>query len=124
MPTFEFNQQLMPQSVIDINEVGQFAIEGVNEEGLFWYLIVRTSLGTTTLAQCGPVVPDVDFLPDGYCCSLTRMPYKEAKLEKTINSWLNDGKKLTEAHSVEIADAIAQFRDLKSYLENYSDEVY
>lgn len=125
MPTFEFNQQLLPQSLVDIQELGQFALEGINEEGYFYYLVVRTSLGTVTLADCGPVVPDITLLPSGYQTSLERMPYKEDKVSRAINMWLNDrSKKLTEAKVIDIEEAIAQFRDLGEYLTNYSDEVY
>ena len=117
--TFEFNQQLMPQSLVDIDEIGQFALEASNDEGYFWYLVVRTSLGTVTIGSCGPVVPDIDLLPSGYCCSLARMEYKEQKLEKFINTWLNDRSKvLTNAKLIEVDDAIDEFRDLGQYLRN------
>ena len=125
MPSFEFNQQLVPQSLVDIEEVGQVALEGINEEGLFWYLIIKTSLGTTTIAECGPVVPDVDFLPDSYGTRLTRMPYKEDKLERYVNMWLNDrSKKLTEAKVIKVDDALDEFRDIGTYMRNYSDTTF
>lgn len=121
--TFEFNQQLMPQNLIDIENVGDFALEGINDEGNFWYLIVKTSLGVATLASCGPVVPDINLLPSGYCTYLSRMEYKEDKLAKQINMWLNDkSKKLTQANIIEIEDALDQFRDLGEYMRNYSED--
>lgn len=121
--TFEFNQQLMPQNLIDIENIGDFALEGINDEGNFYYLIVRTSLGITTLASCGPVVPDVNLLPSGYCTYISRMQYKEDKVAKQINIWLNDkSKALTKASLVEIEDALDQFRDLGEYMRNYSED--
>ena len=121
--TFEFNQQLMPQNLIDIENIGDFALEGINDEGTFWYLIVKTSLGVSTLASCGPVVPDINLLPSGYCTYLCRMEYKEDKLAKQINMWLNDkSKKLTQANIIEIEDALDQFRDLGEYMRNYSED--
>ena len=121
--TFEFNQQLMPQNLIDIENIGDFALEGINDEGNFYYLIVRTSLGITTLASCGPVVPDVNLLPSGYCTYISRMQYKEDKVAKQINIWLNDkSKALTKASLVEIEDALDQFRDVGEYMRNYSED--
>ncbi len=123
MITFEFNQQLMPQSLIDVENIGDFAIEASNDEGVFWYLIVKTSLGVTTMVSCGPVVPDVNLLPSGYCTYLSRIDYKEDKLIKQINMWLNDrSKKLTSASIVDIEDALDQFRDVGEYMRNYSED--
>ena len=125
MITFEFNQQLMPQSLIDIEQVGQFAIEAHNEGGYYWYLIIRTSLGTTTVVSCGPKIPDVSLLPSGYTCSLNKMQFNEKKLEKLISMWLNDKMKaLIEAKVIEIDDVIDQIVELKDYLKNYSEEIY
>ena len=119
MATFEFNNQFVPQSLIDIENIGQFAIEANNDEGYYWYLIVSTLLGTVTIASAGPVVPDVALLPGGYACSFYTMEYKEPKLEKAINTWLNDkGKALTEARVVDIDVALDEFRDLSEYLRS------
>ena len=117
--TFEFNNQFVPQSLVDIENIGQFAIEASNADGYFWYLIVSTSLGTVTIASSGPCIPDVNLLPGGYACSFYTMEYKENKLEKAINTWLNDrGKCLVEARVVEIEKALDEFRDLGEYLRN------
>lgn len=125
MPTFEFNNQLMPQSLVDIENIGDFAIEASNDQGEFWYLVVRTLLGTVTLASCGPLVPDVELLPSGYSCVLNRMEYKEDRLEKTINVWLNDRSKLlTQAKILPIEEAIDQFRDLGDYLRRFGTDIF
>lgn len=121
--TFEFNQQLMPQNLIDIDNIGEFALEGSNDQGVFWYLVVRTLLGVTTIAECGPVVPDVILLPTGYSSSITRMEYKEKKLNTLITKWLNDfSKKLTDAHLIDVDSALDQFRDVGDYMRNYSED--
>ena len=123
--TIEFNQQLMPQNVIDIEEIGQFAVEAWNDDGYYYYLIVRTSLGTTSIASCGPVIPDVDLLPSGFTTSLEKMAYKEDKLSRSITMWLNDrSKKITQAKIIDIDEAIDQFRDLGEYLRNYSEDTF
>ena len=35
MATFEFNNQFVPQSLVDIENIGQFAIEASNADGYF-----------------------------------------------------------------------------------------
>lgn len=122
---FEFDQELMPQALIEIPEIGQFGLEASNDEGYFYYLIVRTLLGTTTIATCGPIIPDIEILPSGFSMSLVKMPYREDKLSKTISFFLNDkSKKLTEAKLIDIDEAINQFRELKDYLKNFREETF
>lgn len=122
---FPFDQELQFMSELELGDIGNFAIEANNEEGMFWYLIIRTSLGTCSIAQCGPVIPDVSLLPDGFSQSLFKVPYKEDKVGKWISSFLNDrSKKITKAVEISIDEAIEQFRNLKEYLENYSDGAY
>lgn len=122
---FEFNNQFLPQNSIDIDRIGEFAIECSNEQGFYYFLVVKTSLGTTTIASCGPLVPDVVLLPNGYETSLIRIKSEDSKIEKEITKWLNDRKKcIIEARQISIDDALDQFVDLGNYLKNYSDEVY
>ena len=122
---FEFNNQLVPQNLIDIDQIGEFGIEASNDDGYYYYMVIKTLLGTSVIATCGPVFPDSELLPSGFSCTLTKMPYKEDKLAKTINLFLNDKyKKLTRAEVIEVDDAIAQFRELRDYLINFNEETF
>lgn len=122
---FEFNHQLTPQNVIEINEVGEFAVEAWNDQGYYWYLVVRTIMGTSIISICGPVFPDIKLLPSGFMMSLEKIPYKEEKLYKAINMFLNDRKKcITEARVIDVIDGISQFRELKEYLTTLSEETF
>lgn len=120
----EYNNQYVPQNLLDVEQLSSCAIEASNDDGLFYYLIIKTSLGTSTIVTCGPVVPDVNLLPDGYSVTLNRMKYDDNKVESVVIKWLNDKKKITDAKILPIEDAIAQIRDLGEYMQNYSDEVY
>lgn len=121
--TFEFNQQLVPQSLINVESVGEFAIEAFNDEGYFYYLIIKTLLGTCTIASCGPIIPDVNLLTSGLKICLDKCQYKEDKLAKTINFWLNDkSKKLTNARIIDIDEALDQFPDVALYMRSLSEE--
>jgi hypothetical protein len=126
MAVFEFDNEFVPQNSIEIEETGNFALEAINEEeGFYFYLLIKTSLGTTTAVSYGPVVPDFTRIADGYKAELVRFSYKEEKLNKFISKWLNDREKhITAAKIINQEDAMNEFRDLKSYIENYSDEVY
>ena len=74
----EFNNQYVPQNILDIESVGNACIEAINEDdGLFYYLLIKTSLGTTSIFEYGPVIPGIDKLYDIYNISFTRMQYND-----------------------------------------------
>lgn len=116
----EYNKAWMPQNTLDVEEIGQVAIEATNDDGFFWYLIINTEDGMTTIASCGPIIPDTFYLPNGFECSLTQIEYKEARISKYISTWLNDtkNKRITQANIIDMSEALDQFRDLKPYLES------
>ena len=122
---FEFNHQLTPQNVLEVSEVGEFAIEAYNDLGYYWYLVVRTIMGTSIISTCGPVFPDIALLPSGFSMTLEKIPYKEEKLAKNISYFLNDRKKgLTQARVIDVQDGINQFRELKDYLKELREETF
>lgn len=117
---FEFNQQLMPQNLLEVEEVGDLCIEASNDDGFYYYLIIKTVLGESKIFAAGPVIPEYDELVNGFNVSYNVTQYKEEKLIKTINTWLNDSKKkLTNASMVELSSAIGAFRDVKDVLREF-----
>lgn len=115
---FEFDNQMTPQNNIDIEDIGQCCLECSNEEGYYYYIIIRTSMGITSIATCGPVVPDLEQLPNGYSTYLKKIEYREDKIAKEIKYFLNDKKKINQATEISFEDAIANFRDLGAYLKS------
>ena len=41
---------------IEIEDIGNCAIEANNDNGEFWYLIIRTTLGSTQIFEYGPTI--------------------------------------------------------------------
>lgn len=121
---FEYNSQYVPQDLLSVEEIGKVALEGYNDEGMHYVLIVRTSMGIATFIECGPFVPDVTLLPSGFAISLNRMKFDAKKVSGAINKWLNDKKRLTHAEVVDEDSAIEQIRDMREYIRLYGDEVY
>ena len=80
MSTFEFANEWVPTNSIDIPEIGNFYLEAIDEENLmYYYLMIKSSLGTASVMSYGPVVPDVQLLPDKYQVSFERLSFKEKK---------------------------------------------
>ena len=110
---------------LDIDNIGEFAIEANNDEGMFWYYICRTLLGTTTIATSGPKIPDVDLLPKTFHQSRYTMQFNEGKIVKDVTKFLNDWtKRITNAKLIPIDEAVNQFVNLRDYLEDYGEDIY
>lgn len=116
----DYNSKFNPQNSLEIKDIGNCAIEGVNNDGLYFYLITTTIRGQVTIATCGPVIPDIDELPNGYTCNITNMMFNQNKLKLTISKWLNGlkpgkNKPITEAKQIDKISALDQFRSIKAY---------
>ena len=126
MLTIEFDNQYTPQNFIEIESVGNVCIEAINEDdGLYYYLLIKTSLGTTSIFEYGPVIPDIDKLFDSYVVSFDRMSYNEKKLSLFLRKWLNDRKRnITAAYVIDESKFLDNYKDIAYTIKNYSMEVY
>ncbi len=114
---FEFNKELKAQNFVDIPNIGEFGLECWNDVGQSYYVFVKTILGETYMATCGPVLSDVNELFMGFSISYTHFGYSEMKLAKAINLFLNDKyRAIIGAEVIPLDDCIEQFKDVKKYL--------
>ncbi len=122
---FEFDKQLEAQNSIEIENIGDFGLEAIDEDGLRHYLAVKTLYGWSVIASCGPVMLDTDVLPSGFSTGITKMAYKEDRLNKFISLWLNDkSKKIKEAEVLSFDEAILEFKNITDYLNNLSEDTF
>lgn len=126
MTTFDFANTWTATNSIDIPEIGNFYLEAIDEKnGLYYYLMIKTSLGTASVMWFGPVVPDVELLPSGYTAKFERMPFNDKKVKNWINKWLNEREKqITAAYVIDEDKFMSSFRNLDVYMKSYCDEVY
>ena len=117
----EFNNQLVPQSSLDIEDIGNSAIEAVTPDSLFFYYVNTTKFGKTTTITFGPIVPDMGFILDDFTLYVHKSEYSQPKLAKALNIWLNDKKKLEKAKLVSIEEALSNIPDVKNYYINYKE---
>ena len=116
---FDYNKEELWKGNIDIPRIGQCALEGINEDGLYFYFICTTKLGWTTICTFGPTIPDSENnIVDTFTWTKYGIEYKEDRISKAIFSWLNSKNKIVEAKLIEIEDAISFIPDIKHYI-NY-----
>ena len=122
---FDYNSRVLTLAQIDIEDIGNCSLECSNDDGAFFYYITRTSLGSTLIVTCGPIVPDIPILPDEYQLKVKRMDYKEPKICNDIQKFLNGKNLITKVEKVTYEYAINSIVDIKNYLKRYGEgEIY
>lgn len=81
MKTINFNNQYVPQNSLEIESVGNVCIKAINDEGYYFYLLTKTTLGTTSMFEYGPVDGITDKLQSPYSILFQRISFNEKKLE-------------------------------------------
>ena len=116
--TFEYLQRVTVDAQLEIENIGDCVILANNDLGEEFYLIIKTELGWTEMLEYGPIVPDLELLPFPYNISYNRIEYNQGKIERTIDKFLNNPKRLiTQARIVELAE-------ISEYLINPINKLY
>lgn len=103
--TFEYLQRVIVDGTLEVDDIGHCVIQGNNDIGEFYYLIILTSLGWTEILEYGPCVPDFDLLQANYNIKYSRIEYNQGKIERAIDKFLNEPKRvITQAKVVELGD--------------------
>lgn len=89
---FEYRPVQAFSALIDIENIGQCALEAFDCTQQCYYLIIRTILGESIIFEYGPIVPDINILPKSFSCSISRIEYNEGRLKKIISTFLMDNK--------------------------------
>lgn len=120
---FEYSYVSTATGILEIDNPGQCAIRASNAFGEEYYMVIRTSLGTTYLFMYGPIIPDLELLPSKVICSVERFSYNDKRLQKIISTWLTDPKKaINKAEEVEDTEVFESCRDLIKYMSSYTVE--
>lgn len=103
--TFDYLERVIVEGQLDVENIGQCIIEGNNDIGEFWYLFIKTELGWSEIIDYGPHLPDFDLLHPNFQIKYSRIEYNEGKIERTIDKFLNDPKRvISQARVVELSD--------------------
>lgn len=115
---FDYIQRVVVESQLDVPDIGQCVLKANNDISEEFYLIVKTELGWTEVLEYGPCVPDLELLQMNYQITYNRFEYNQGKLERIIDKFLNNPKRLiTQASVVSLAD-------IYDFLINPIDKVF
>lgn len=101
--TFEYLQRVQVESEIDVPDIGHCAILARNDLGEEWYFATRCELGYVSIFEFGPRIPDFNLPPSSVVISFERFEYSDYKIEKRIDKFLNNSKRMiTQAELINL----------------------
>lgn len=114
---FEYFTVKTVMANIDIDDIGNCAIEANNDNGEFFYLIIRTTLGTTQIFEYGPTCHS-GVMEKSVMSSFKRIEFTESKVIKTIEGFLNNPyRNITQAQLMDIDEALEQCESILEYMK-------
>lgn len=121
--TIEYYYTKQVNGELEIEDLGNCCVVANDDQGLFYIIIVRTSLGTTRIMEYGPSAPDFDTLPKGVNQTFSRLDYNEGKIRSTIDKFLNNPyRQITQAFVMDIQEGFALCKSITDYMMN--EEAY
>ena len=115
---FEYFYTKSVNGFIDIDDIGNCAIEAFDDLGQVYYLVIRTSYGSTRIMDYGPIIADCDTLPKSTHCTYKRIEYTDAKIKKAIDNFLNNPyASITQAREIDIDEALNNCKSIINYMK-------
>lgn len=110
---FEYSATRTFNEMIDIVDIGNMALRCIKEkDACEYFIITKTVFGKTSIIKFGPICPDIDMLIDGFEVEYKKMDYKESKIEKEIDKFINDFKK-----EVSLVEEITEYEAWQNFPE-------
>ncbi len=114
---FEYLVKIKKESSIDIEDIGNCAIDVFNDLGFEWVILIRTIEGTTQIVEFGPTLPDIEYPPAKVNYTYDRMDFSESKIINRIQKFLTDGyRNVTQAFEITHEEAKEKMRNLVDYV--------
>ncbi len=91
---FNFNGQISYDDSIIVEDLGNACLHAVDELNYSYFFITKTSLGTTSCLEYGPLDLDDTLLPDETYIEFSRFEYSHNAIIKKIGKFLQSKKNM------------------------------
>ena len=93
---------------LDIVDPGNCGIRCTSKDGLEYYIVTKTILGTIYIIKFGPVLPDNEALLPDFKLEYLAMDYKDNKIEMDFSKYVNDSRSrnITDLEVIEPEEAL------------------
>lgn len=114
---FDYLARIQRESSIDIENIGNCALDVYNDLGFEWLLIIHTKEGQTEMIEYGPLLPDLNYPPAKVNYSYERIDFAEGKIVNKITKFLNDSyRNITQAFEIEKEEAMSKMKSLVDFI--------
>lgn len=114
---FEYFYTTKAEGQLEIESLGNFALQTFNDLGESWVLAVRTDYGRTQVLQYGPFIPEINMPCTPTTSTYRRFEFNESKICDIINKQLNDSyHNITQANLIEYDEALKYIKNMKELL--------
>ncbi len=114
---FEYLVKVKKESSINIDNIGNCALDVFNDLGFEWLLLIHTKEGNTQIVEFGPLLPDLDYPPAKMSYTYDRIDFSEGKIINRISKFLNDGyRNVTQAFEITQQEAKDKMKNLVDYV--------
>lgn len=90
---YDYAQEKVFTKQLDIEDPGNTCLKAIDITKSEYYMLIKTTMGKTSVLKFGPVVPDIPMLLEGFETTYKKFNYKENTINKEIKLFINDPKK-------------------------------
>lgn len=114
---FEYLVKIKKESSINIEDIGNCALDVFNDLAFEWLLLIRTKEGVTEIVEFGPIIADLEYPPAKMSYTYDRISFAEGKIINRIQKFLNDGyRNVTQAFEIDQKEAKEKMKNLVDYV--------
>ena len=105
--------------LLDVDDIGNCAIDLFNDLGREMIMVIDTMLGQTRIFTFGPFEPEFERLPGACSCTIQHLEFSERKIGKIIKGFLNNWQfGATQAFIIDKDEALSKCRNLVDYMKS------
>lgn len=112
----KFNRQSTYVDCLYVENIGNCALEALDELGQYYYIIVKTVQGQSHILSFGPVIPDLEVLPKTFKLDYYSTQYNDKKLAKSLQVWATGQQKTNfeQITQIDSTEALAQLPNIEA----------
>lgn len=114
---FDYLRTTTALDTIEIEDIGNCAVNAMNDDAEEWFLIINTYEGWTETIEFGPLVVDDDDIKTYFKYDKFSSDYSEKKIGRSIDRFINDPKRMiTQVFEVDKEFAKSRLNSIKDKL--------